>query len=133
MRKAALQYAAVANINTSKNESKSHLFVPACLWVTYFCHYDSLYSYLYLPGANVYAFGSKWPDDGQLDHYFFLQPSVGIHDIHMNQGDTVQRSANGIFQDGALLIYYPDEKRWVGMFLRFQSQSIHTDEYGNLV
>lgn len=85
------------------------------------------------PGALVYAIGSKWPDDGQPDQYFFFQPSVGIHDIHMNQGDTVQRSANGIFQDGALLIYYPDEKRWVGMFLRFQSQSIHTDEYGNPV
>jgi len=83
------------------------------------------------PGALVYAFGSKWPDDGQPDQYFFFQPSVGIHDIHMNQGDSVQKDANGIFQDGALLIFYPDEKRWVAMFLKFQSQSIRTDNNGN--
>ncbi|HWJ25509.1 MAG TPA: DUF2278 family protein, partial [Flavisolibacter sp.] len=59
-------------------------------------------------------------------------PRNGIHDIHMNQGDHGQNShANGIWQDGALFIDYPDENRWIAMFLRFQSQSTKTDKNGN--
>jgi len=83
------------------------------------------------PGSLIYAFGSKWPDDGGNDPYFGFTPDVGIHDIHMNQGDKKLKRDNGIYQDGALFIYYPDEPRWVAMFLRFQSQSTQTDDNGN--
>ncbi len=83
------------------------------------------------PGALVYAFGSEWPADNKADDYFGNKPDAGIHDIHMNQGDKLDKKANGIYQDGALFIYYPDEPRWVAMFLRFQSQSTNTDDQGN--
>ncbi|MEJ7680271.1 MAG: DUF2278 family protein [Segetibacter sp.] len=33
-----------------------------------------------------------------------------------------------VYQDGGLFIYYPDEQRWVAMFLKFQSQFVHTDD-----
>ncbi len=84
------------------------------------------------PGSLIYAFGSKWgPEANKPDQYFGFKPGNGIHDIHMNQGDKVMTQANGIYQDGALFIFYPDEPRWVAMFLRFQSQSINTDDNGN--
>jgi uncharacterized protein YukJ len=80
-------------------------------------------------GALVYAFGSAWPDDGRPDQYFGFSPSIGIHDIHMNQGnDGYHAKDNGVYQDGALFIYYPDEKRWLAMYTRFQSQTVHTDD-----
>jgi uncharacterized protein YukJ len=82
------------------------------------------------PGSLIYAFGSEWTDQ-TADPYFGFKPGNGIHDIHMNQGDKLMKKDNGIYQDGALFIYYPDEPRWVAMFLRFQSQSINTDNQGN--
>lgn len=85
------------------------------------------------PGSRLFAFGSRWGPEEQLrDQYFDFLPGNGIHDIHMNQGDHGQNShANGIWQDGALFIDYPDENRWIAMFLRFQSQSTKTDKNGN--
>jgi hypothetical protein len=38
------------------------------------------------------------------------------------------RADNGVWQDGALLIQFPSEGRWVGIFLAFQSQAWHTDD-----
>jgi hypothetical protein len=52
----------------------------------------------------------------------------GIHDIHMNQGNpsgTFEKD-NGIFQDGGLILKFPN--RYVGLFLRFQTQWLPTDE-----
>jgi len=47
----------------------------------------------------------------------------------MNQGNTGRFAKdNGIYQDGGLFIYYPAEQRWVAMFLKFQSQVVHTDD-----
>lgn len=82
------------------------------------------------PGALIYAFGSKWgPEDSKNDEYFDFLPGNGIHDIHMNQGNIGSHSGdNGVYQDGGLFIYYPDEKRWVAMFTKFQSQVVHTDD-----
>lgn len=81
-------------------------------------------------GALVYAFGSKWEDGPHdSDPYFGFRPGQGIHDIHMNQGNTGSHAGdNGVYQDGGLFIYYPDEKRWVAMFMKFQSQFVHTDD-----
>ena len=79
-------------------------------------------------GALVYAFGSLWQDD-TTDPYFGFKPGDGIHDIHMNQGNEGSHAKdNGVYQDGAFFIYYPDEKRYLAMFLKFQSQHIHTDD-----
>ena len=81
-------------------------------------------------GALIYAFGSKWgPEPHKEDDYFGFLPGNGIHDIHMNQGNRGSHAAdNGVYQDGGLLIFYPDEQRWVAMFLKFQSQAEHTDD-----
>ena len=81
-------------------------------------------------GAIIYAFGSKWgPELNKPDPYFGFIPGNGIHDIHMNQGNIGHYSMdNGVYQDGALFIYYPDENRYMALFAKFQSQEIHSDD-----
>ncbi len=77
------------------------------------------------PGALVYAFGSEW-NDNKPDPYFNLTSGHGIHDIHFNQGNEGSHAKdNGEYQDGAFFIYYPDEKKWLAVFMKFQSQIIH--------
>jgi hypothetical protein len=78
----------------------------------------------------LYAFGSKWgPENNKKDAYFDFLPGNGIHDIHMNQGNVGAHSGdNGIYQDGGLFIHYPDENKWLAMFMKFQSQVVHTDD-----
>jgi uncharacterized protein YukJ len=109
------------------------------------------------PQAEVFAFGSGW-DDSTSSHpdprqYFHPNPSRGIHDIHMNQGDTgSEKKNNGAGQDGALFIRFigasaatgsaapaaaaplaapAPADTWVAMFFRFQNQSIDTNNQGN--
>jgi uncharacterized protein YukJ len=81
-------------------------------------------------GALVYAFGERWgPEPGKKDKYFGFLPGNGIHDIHMNQGNSGRfKDDNGVFQDGAVLVHFPDQAEWVGIFLKFQSQAWHTDD-----
>ncbi|KAF7586327.1 hypothetical protein BBP40_009074 [Aspergillus hancockii] len=73
--------------------------------------------------ATIYLFGSKYTDG-----------DPGIHNIHMNQGNARRPQRyfreNGIYQDGALIIRYPDDDRWVAIFLAFAVQATHTDEDG---
>ncbi len=80
--------------------------------------------------AVIYAFGEKWgPETDTKDKYFDFVPGNGIHDIHMNQGSVGRfQKDNGVWQDGGLLIHYPNREQWVGIFLTFQSQSFHTDD-----
>jgi uncharacterized protein YukJ len=55
----------------------------------------------------------------------------GVHDIHMNQGNTLKEKwieNNGVYQDGALLIHYPNENKWSAIFLRFAAQSFNTHD-----
>lgn len=91
------------------------------------------------PDAEVFAFGSGWNDNvpgSKPDTRFYAtpNPSVGVHDIHMNQGDTgIEQKNNGTKQDGALFIYFKNTSKCVAMFFRFQNQSIHTDANGNAV
>ncbi len=77
-----------------------------------------------------YAFGERWgPEDNKKDKYFGFKPGNGIHDIHMNQGNTGSFiKDDGVWQDGGLLFHFPDQDQWVGIFLAFQSQSWHTDD-----
>ena len=80
--------------------------------------------------ALVYAFGERWgPEPGVKDKYFGFLPGNGIHDIHMNQGNSGRFvSDDGVYQDGGLLVHFPDQHEWTAIFLKFQSQSWHTDD-----
>lgn len=80
--------------------------------------------------AEVYAFGGRWgPEPTTPDKIFGFRPGNGIHEIHMNQGNSAQYVRDdGVYQDGALLIHLPGEGRWVGIFTKFQSQRWHTDD-----
>ena len=81
------------------------------------------------PAARLYAFGQRWGPEPQPDKVFGFSPGAGVHDIHMNQGNTGQfQRDDGVWQDGALLIHFAAEPRWVGIFLAFQSQAWHTDD-----
>lgn len=91
------------------------------------------------PNAEVFAFGSGWDDSvpssiSDTRHYFASNPSLGVHDIHMNQGDIgSEGKANGRNQDGAFFVYFKNTNTWTAMFFRFQNQSIVTDGNGNPV
>jgi len=79
--------------------------------------------------AIVYAFGSRWGPEKVKDKIFGFAPGNGIHNIHMNQGNSAGFTKDdGVWQDGALILHLPSEKRWVGIFLKFQSQTWHTDD-----
>src|SRR5690349_7926968 len=82
------------------------------------------------PAARVYAFGQRWgPEAGVPDKIFGFSPGNGVHDVHMNQGNTGHfRSDDGVWQDGGLLLHYPGQDQWVAIFLAFQSQAWHTDD-----
>lgn len=80
---------------------------------------------------DVYVFGSKWTAEKQneQDRIFGFQPSIGMHDIHMNQGNHDRwKKDNGVWQDGCILFHIPSKDQWVGIFLAFQSQSWNTDD-----
>ncbi|HWK07897.1 MAG TPA: YukJ family protein [Puia sp.] len=86
--------------------------------------------------AVLYAFGQHWLDASGADQYFpEINPSTGVHDIHMNQGNPKGSfyKDNGIYQDGGLLFYFPSEGRWAGVFTAFQSESFATDGNGDPV
>ena len=81
--------------------------------------------------AVIYAFGQHWEDQHGADQYFHeINPSTGIHDIHMNQGNKPGKhfKDNGVYQDGGLIIHYPSRNRWAAVFTAFQSQAFHTDD-----
>jgi uncharacterized protein YukJ len=79
--------------------------------------------------ALVYAFGEPWGPESARDKVFGFRPGNGVHDIHMNQGNSARfRGDDGVWQDGGLLLHFPGENRWVGIFLAFQSQAWHTDD-----
>ncbi|HET8938392.1 MAG TPA: DUF2278 family protein [Polyangiales bacterium] len=77
--------------------------------------------------AIVYAFGESWGPETAADQYFGFTPGNGIHDIHMNQGNP-PGGDNDVFQDGALFVEFPGAASTSGLFIKFQSQSWHTDE-----
>ncbi|MDW7731082.1 MAG: DUF2278 family protein [Methanolobus sp.] len=80
--------------------------------------------------GTVYAFGKRWgPETYLQDSCFGFRPGSGIHDIHMNQGNSKKwKEADAPYHDGGLLIHLPEENRWVALFLAFQSQCFVTDE-----
>jgi len=79
--------------------------------------------------ANLYAFGERWGPENTKDKIFGFLPGNGVHDIHMNQGNVGRFiDDDGVYQDGGLLVEFPRENQWVGLFLKFQSQTWHTDD-----
>jgi uncharacterized protein YukJ len=80
--------------------------------------------------AFIYAFGERWgPEAGKKDKIFGFLPGNGVHDIHMNQANSGRFTQDdGVYQDGALLLQFPSQNQWVGIFLKFQSQSWHSDD-----
>lgn len=86
------------------------------------------------PDVELFAYGSAWgPEPTEPDEVFGFEPGRGMHDVHMNQGNPRHdRHAhdNGVWQDGALFLHLKRERRWVAVFLAFQSQHWETDEEG---
>jgi len=89
------------------------------------------------PASFVCAFGVPWGPENMPDQYFGFEPGQGIHDIHMNQGNSGSfkkhrfRDDDGVGQDGALFFSLPASGVWVGFFIAFQSQSFDTDAHGH--
>ncbi|KAL4971984.1 hypothetical protein BDW66DRAFT_155152 [Aspergillus desertorum] len=89
--------------------------------------------------ADLYLFGSR-TETGPRSETWSGSPT--IHNIHMNQGNGRKfRADDGVFQDGALIVHFkcrhPDSvfgcseewlaDEWLGIFLAFASQAVHTD------
>ncbi|HFJ9426484.1 YukJ family protein [Bacillus cereus] len=85
--------------------------------------------------ATIYIFGSKFGPDNKQDRVFHLDQDMGMHNVHMNQGNAENPDSkndfskdNGIYHDGGILIQF--KEKWVGIFLAFVSQSWCTDDRG---
>jgi uncharacterized protein YukJ len=80
--------------------------------------------------ARIYVFGDRWgPEEGVPDKIFDFSPGNGVHDVHMNQGNSLSfQKDDGVWQDGGLVLHYPSNDQWVAVFLAFQSQAWHTDD-----
>ena len=77
--------------------------------------------------AWLYAFGEPWISENRRDNCFGFRPTNGIHNVHMNQGNDIRFIADdGVWQDGALMIHFRSENRWIAVFLAYQSQSWQT-------
>jgi uncharacterized protein YukJ len=88
-----------------------------------------------MENSEIYAFGQRWGPENKRDQYFGFKPGNGIHDIHRNQGNSDKwKNDDGVWQDGGIIFHYPDEDKWVAIFIAFQSQSFHTDDvYGHAI
>lgn len=77
------------------------------------------------PEGLIFGFGSGYSDPTGV---------VGVHNIHMNQGNPLNAgfsNDNGIWQDGALFVRLPATDQWIGLFIAFQSESWQTDDKGD--
>ncbi|GLQ50961.1 DUF2278 family protein [Dyella flava] len=84
--------------------------------------------------ALVAVFGTGYPMNHQTGEY----PSTGftgVDNVHMNQGafnrtnGTLHYQENGTAQDGGFIILSPSGAQ--GIFIKFRSQTVHTDEHGH--
>jgi uncharacterized protein YukJ len=84
-------------------------------------HLTEIFSDAITAKATVYLWGQQYSPTPN-----------GIHDIHMNQGNSGKASwtrDNGIYQDGSFMLKYPDG-HWEAVFLAFASQATKTDDGG---
>lgn len=80
--------------------------------------------------SDLYVFGHRYlPHNFEsTDYTFGFSPALGMHNIHMNQGNTSKwRHDDKVWEDGCIIINY-NRTHWIGLFLAFQSQSFHTDD-----
>lgn len=92
-------------------------------------------------GSDVFFFGNAFAKDNprQTDAAFGYTPNTpfGLDCIHMAQGDTraldMRLHENGWWHDGAAFIYDPHARRMTAIFLAFQVQSWHTNDWGDAV
>lgn len=96
---------------------------------------DTVAAYLHQLQAQdgeLFVFGAMFPEPGRplnprpIDREFGTRQ--GAHNVHMNQGNPSPgpfARDNGVFQDGGLLLKFPF--RFVGLFFRFQTQWLPTD------
>jgi len=72
--------------------------------------------------SRIYIFGATY------------STGVGVHDVHMNQGDPNGSSfqhLDGIWQDGGALFQYAGlQPRLEMLQIKFETQSLHTDDNG---
>src|SRR4051812_36237134 len=82
------------------------------------------------PSARAFIFGQAWgPESTTPDKIFHFSPGNGVHDVHMNQGNSGRfADDDGVFQDGGMLLHFPGDDTWVAIFLAFQNQAWHTDD-----
>jgi uncharacterized protein YukJ len=82
------------------------------------------------PQVRVSVVGSLWLDTVADKIFPEIDPSTGVHDVHMNQGNAAgHQGDDGVWNDGGLLFHLPaPEDRWVAIFLAFQNQDWHTDD-----
>ena len=73
---------------------------------------------------KVYVFGARFDNAAQT-------PPQGMHDVHYNQGDPPGpfQHLDQIWQDGAVIVRHNDG-RYEGFFVRFNTQSMNTDDNG---
>jgi len=74
--------------------------------------------------SRIYIFGERYQHDAK-----------GVHDIHMNQGDPAGSQwyfTSGTWQDGAVACQGQDGRVAIWQ-LRFNTQSLHTDDQGHPV
>jgi uncharacterized protein YukJ len=78
----------------------------------------------------VIALGEFFQDRGR-DSTFGFSPELGVHDIHMMQGNSGSfADDNRINGGGALFIRFTGGET-IALFVRFSVQSTTTDERGN--
>ena len=79
--------------------------------------------------AVIVIFGQFFEDQGS-DRTFGFSPELGVHDVHMMQGNTGSfADDNRINGDGALFIRFSGGET-VALFIRFSEQSTTTDQNG---
>ncbi|MCY8272149.1 YukJ family protein [Bacillus sonorensis] len=80
--------------------------------------------------AAIYVYGSRFGPENKKDKIFGFEPTNGMHNIHMNQGNSGKwKQDNGVYHDGGILIQFKDY--WVAIFLAFLTQSWCTDQNGD--
>lgn len=82
--------------------------------------------------VDLYAIGQAWENEAEPDAVFGFTPGNGIHNLHLNQGSSGSRQAeaNGVHQDGALILHDTQTDQWTAIFFAFQGQSWDTDSTG---
>ena len=80
--------------------------------------------------VTSYVYGSRFGPENKKDKIFGFEPTNGMHNIHMNQGNSGRwKQDNGVYHDGGILIQFKDY--WVAIFLAFLTQSWCTDQNGD--